>query len=177
MPGGISPLNGYKLRLYPNKEQQQILWQWIGYPRLIYNAKVQEDRYYRRFQQRMIGTVGEEIPLDQAYSRFITDRTAFLRPVPSQILRNGAVKFRYADSRFFRWLGGRPQIKKKTGRQAVWITQELFAFIPPIDEGNGEIRAYQLPLDTAEAPVGIIPYVAYRPRAVPASVYRAINGG
>ena len=58
-------LNGYKFRLHPNKEQQQILLQWIGSQRLIYNAKVQEDRYYRRFQQRMVGTAGEQIPLDQ----------------------------------------------------------------------------------------------------------------
>ena len=78
-------LNGYKFRLYPNPEQQQILPRWIGCQRLIYNAKVQEDRYDRRFQQRMVGTAGEEIPLDQAYSRFITERTAFLRKVPSQI--------------------------------------------------------------------------------------------
>ena len=77
-------LNGYKFRLYPNPEQQQILPRWIGCQRLIYNAKVQEDRYYRRFQQRMVGTAGEEIPLDQAYSRFITGRTAFLRKVPAE---------------------------------------------------------------------------------------------
>ena len=83
-------LNGYKFRLYPNPEQQQILLQWIGSQRLIYNAKVQEDRYYRRFQRRMVGTAGTEVPVDQKYSRFITERTAFLRKVPSQILRNGA---------------------------------------------------------------------------------------
>ena len=87
-------LNGYRFRLYPNPEQQQILLRWIGCQRLIYNAKVQEDRYYRRFQQRMVGTAGMEVPVDQQYSRFISDNTAFLKQVPSQILRNGAVKFR-----------------------------------------------------------------------------------
>ncbi len=45
-------LNGYPFRLYPNPEQEQILLPWIGCPRLIYNAKVQEDRYFHRFAQR-----------------------------------------------------------------------------------------------------------------------------
>ncbi len=39
-------LNGYKFRLYPNAKQEQILLRWIGCQRLIYNAKVQEDRYF-----------------------------------------------------------------------------------------------------------------------------------
>ncbi|MCY0897759.1 MAG: helix-turn-helix domain-containing protein [Firmicutes bacterium] len=82
--------NGYRLRLYPNPEQEQILLQWIGCQRLIYNAKVQEVRYFRRFQRRMVGLAGAQTPVDQRYRQFITDRTAFLRAVPSQVLRNGA---------------------------------------------------------------------------------------
>ncbi|MCY0899765.1 MAG: helix-turn-helix domain-containing protein [Firmicutes bacterium] len=45
-------LNGYRFLLYPNPEQEQILLQWIGCHRLIYNAKVQEDRHFRQFQRR-----------------------------------------------------------------------------------------------------------------------------
>ena len=56
----------------------------------------------------MTGTAGEPIPVDQRYSQFITERTAFLRDVPSQVLRNGAVTFRQAYARFFKQLGGRP---------------------------------------------------------------------
>ena len=107
-------LNGYKFRLDPNKEQQQLLLQWIGCQRLIYSAKVQEDRSYRRLPRQMMGTTGEDSPVDQQDSRFINDTTAFLRKVPSQILRNGAVKFRQAYSRFFQKRGGRPKIKNKT---------------------------------------------------------------
>ena len=117
-------LDGYQFRLYPNPEQEQILLQWIGCQRLIYNAKVQEDRYFRRIARRMVGAAGEPIPVDQQYSQFITDKTPFLKQVPSQILRNGAVKFRQAYQRFFKKLGSRPKIKKKSGRQAVWITDE-----------------------------------------------------
>ncbi len=57
------------------------------------------------------------------------------------------------------------------------ITKELFAFIPQIDEGNGEIRAYPLQVGTAKVPVGIIPDVAHRPHAVPASIPIAVDAG
>ncbi len=48
-------------RLSPSKVQEQILLQSIRCQRLIYNAKVQEDRYFRRFAQLMVGTAGEFI--------------------------------------------------------------------------------------------------------------------
>ena len=108
-------LNGYQFRLYPNAEQQQILLRWFGCQRLIYNAKVQEDRYYRRFQRRMVGPVGKASPVDQKYSRFISERTDFLRKVPSQLLRNGAVTFRQAYQRFFEKLGGRRNSRRNPG--------------------------------------------------------------
>ena len=103
----------------------------------------------------MVGTAGEPIPVDQAYSRFITERTAFLRQVPSQTLRNGAVQFRQAYRRFFQQLRGSPQIKKKAGRQAVWITQELFEFIPQIDDQTGAIASYPLTVGTKKFPVRV----------------------
>jgi putative transposase len=170
-------LNGYRFRLYPDPAQQQILLRWIGCQRLIYNAKVQEDRYFRRFSRRMVGTAGEPIPVDQQYRQCKTDQTAFLTQVPSQILRNGAVKFRHASQRFFQKLGGRPTFKKKSGRQAVWLTQELFEFLPPIDDQTGDIGSYQLTVGTKKFPVGIIPYVAHRSHAVPASIHLAVAGG
>jgi putative transposase len=169
-------LNGYRFRLYPNKEQQQILLRWIGCQRLIYNAKVPEDRYFRRFARRMVGTAGMAIPVDQQYSQFITERTAFLREVPSQVLRNGAVKFRQAYARFFQKLGGRPKLTKKSGRQTVWVTSELFRFIPLTDELRGDVKGYQLYVGTDKFPVGIIPYVAHRSHAIPSSIHIAVEG-
>ncbi len=170
-------LNGYQFRRYPSPEQAQILLQWIGCQRVIYNAKVQEDRYCRRFQRQMVGTAGDKVPVDQEYSRFITERTAFLKQGPSQILRNGAVKFRQAYQRFFKKLGGRPKIKRKSGKQSVWITAELFQFIPRIAATGGDIAGDQLHVGTENFPAGIIPYVAHRPHSVPSSIHIAVEGG
>jgi putative transposase len=103
--------NGYKFRLYPSKEQEKIFLRWIGCQHLIYNAKVQEDRYFRKFQRRMVGLAGEKPPVDLQYSHFITEHTTFLREVPSQVLRNGATRWRQAYARFFQGLAGDPPSK------------------------------------------------------------------
>jgi putative transposase len=169
-------LNGYKFRLYPSPAQAQVLLRWIGCQRLIYNAKVQEDRYFRRFQRRMVGLAGAKPPVDQRYSQFITEQTAFLREVPSQILRNGAVRWRQAYQRFFQKQGGRPKLKTKAGRQSVWLTAELFRFIPRIQEATGEVTGYHLWVGTDKFPVGLIPYGAHRRHAVPSSIYIAVEG-
>ena len=125
----------------------------------------------------MVGLAGEPIPVDQQYRQFITDKTSFLKQVPSQVLRNGAVKFRQGYSRFFQKLGGRPKIKKKTGRQSVWLTSELFQLSPQIDERTGAVASYQLHIGTKKFPVGIIPYVAHRSHAGPSSIHIAVEGG
>ncbi|WP_139061454.1 helix-turn-helix domain-containing protein [Sulfobacillus thermosulfidooxidans] len=170
-------LNGYRFRLYPTPEQEQILLRWIGCQRLIYNAKVQEDRYFRRFARHMVGTAGMPIPVDQRYHQFVTERTPFLREVPSQVLRNGAVRFRQAYQRFFQKLGGRPKLKKKSGRQSVWLTSELFAFIPIEEVTPDAVSGYALYVGTDNFPVGRIPYVAHRSHAVPSSIHIAVEGG
>lgn len=163
--------NGFRFRCYPTKEQEQVLLRWIGCQRLIYNAKVSEDRYFRAFKRRFVGLAGVPIPVDQTYSQFITETTEFLREVPSQILRNGAALWRQAYARYFQGLGGRPKYKRKGGRQKVWITSELFTFVPRKEGG------YRLLLGTKKFPVGELAYVAHREHPVPASIHLSVEGG
>lgn len=163
---------GKKFRIYPTREQIKILSQWIGHQRFIYNAKVQEDRYFRRFKRRSLSLVGEEVPCDQKYSQFISEDTAFLKGVPSQILRNGAYKWRTAYQRFFaKTAKGRPTIQKKSGRQAVMITKELFTF-----ERTGLDTAV-INLGTRKHPVGAIQVKTHLEYSVPNSISISVNGG
>ncbi len=60
-----------RLRAYPTPAQEQILLQWIGHQRFIYNAKVSEDRYDRAFAQKAVSLSGTPVPIDQEYARFI----------------------------------------------------------------------------------------------------------
>ena len=73
---------GRKFRIYPTKEQITPLSKWIGHQRFIYNSKVSEDRYFRKFKSKYLSLVGEDVPCDQKYSQFISTDTSFLKESP-----------------------------------------------------------------------------------------------
>ncbi len=170
-------LNGYRFRCHPTKEQEHTLLRWIGCQRLIYNAKVSEDRYFRAFKRQFLAVVGEPIPIDQGYSHFKTERTPYLGEVPSQVLRNGAVLWKQAYSRHFQGLGGRPKFHKRSGEQSVWLTSELFSFEPQVDRETGDILRYNLQVGTHKFPVGEIDYVSHRQHHIPASIHISVHAG
>ncbi len=45
-------LTGIKLRAHPTSHQKLILSQWMGCARSIWNAKVEEERYYRTYARK-----------------------------------------------------------------------------------------------------------------------------
>lgn len=155
---------GYRFRCYPTKAQEQILLQWIGCQRFIYNCKVSEDRYFRGYAKKFCSY--EYAPVDQQYGHFIGPETPWLQTVPCQILRNGVVRWRQAYQRFFRKIGKPPKIHKAHGRQSVWLTSELFSFVDGV-----------FAVGTKKYPVGIIRFQADRAYAVPSAIYISIDGG
>ena len=163
---------GNKFRIYPTPEQQQILLRWIGCQRFIYNAKVGEDRYFRRFSRKSPALCGVPIPRDQQYAHFITEQTAFLREVPAVLLRNGAYRWRQAYQRFFSGAcQGRPKIKSRKGRQSVLLTRELFELSPHED-------GIRLAVGSKKFPLGEIPVRAHRPvEKTPASIILSVESG
>ncbi len=167
--------NGFRFRLYPTPEQASILLRWIGCQR-FYNAKVSEDRYFRTFARKSLQHAGQLPPQDQQYSHFITEATPWLREVPSQVLRNGAVRWKQAYSRYWKKLGGRPALQTRHGTQGVWLTRELFRFEPAVEPETGEI-AYRLHVGTRKHPVGMLRYTAHRAHAIPASITVSIDAG
>ena len=168
---------GNRFRCYPTLAQAQTLLQWIGCQRYVYNAKVGEDQYFRRFARKSLAHTGQFAPIDQQYSHFKTDLTPWLSEVPSQILRNGAVLWKQAYSRYFQKLGGRPSIHKKHGKQAVWLTSELFEFRPVVDKTTGEITGHQLCIGTRKHPLGVLAFKAHKDYKPPASLHISIHAG
>ncbi len=168
---------GNKFRCYPTPEQEQTLLRWIGCQRYIYNAKVGEDRYFRAFARKSMQHIGQYAPIDQKYSHFKSDLTHWLSDVPSVVLRNGAVLWKQAYGRYFSKLGGRPTIHKKSGKQSVWFTSELFKFVPVVDTVTGEILSHQLHIGTKKFPVGILAFKAHREYNLPASLHISIHAG
>lgn len=167
----MSLSSGVKFRCYPTPEQEKILSEWIGCQRVIYNAKVAEDRYFRTFRNHSLSLTGYQIPVDQKYARF-KDRelTPFLYEVPSEILRNGATRFMQGYQRYYEGLANRPNFKQKNGRQTVWLTNELFRFEP---HGSG----HKLFLGKKSHPVGELKFKAHSDYDLPASLTVSRQGG
>ena len=113
---------------YPAPSRERILPPWIGDQRCIYKAKVSEDRYYRTFAKKAVSLSGMPVPVDQEYARFIGPDAPWLRNVPSQILYNGAVRWKQALARFFSGLLKRLVFQRKDGRQSVRIPSERLSF-------------------------------------------------
>jgi putative transposase len=168
---------GTKFRCYPIPEQEQVLLRWIGCQRHIYNAKVGEDQYFRRFARKSLQHAGQFAPIDQQYAHFKSEQTPWLSEVPSQVLRNGAVLWKQAYGRYFSKLGGRPTIHKKRGNQSVWLTSELFKFIPVANPATGEITGHQLHIGIPKFNVGILEFKAHRQYKVPASIHISVHAG
>lgn len=159
-------LSGVRFRAYPTATQQAVLRQWIGHQRFIYNAKVREQDYFNRFARASLSLTGRQPLPDQAYSQFIGEDTAFLKDVPSQLLRNGAYRFASGNARMLKGLGSAPTLKKKHGRQSVLVTSELFNFTEHTDPDTGEVRQH-LVLGTKTRPLGRLSFKAHRAYAVP----------
>lgn len=105
-------LTGIKFRAYPTSEQKRRLSQWMGCARFIYNAKCDDDKYYRTFLAHSLGLTGEQVPVDQSYSQYKSEITPWLKDCPSPILRNSAVIWYQAYQKYFQGLAGRPKRKK-----------------------------------------------------------------
>lgn len=168
---------GNRFRCYPTSIQEQTLLQWIGCQRHIYNAKVREDQYFRRFARKSLAHTGQYAPIDQQYSQFKTGLTPWLSEVPSHVLRNGTVLWKQAYSRYFLKLGGRPVTHNKHGKQSVWLTSELFEFVPVVDAETGEIIEHQLHIGTKKFPVGVLTFKAHKGYQIPASLHISIHAG
>ncbi|HEX7371055.1 MAG TPA: transposase [Rhodanobacteraceae bacterium] len=168
---------GFRFRCYPTRVQQATLVRWIGCQRFIYNAKVGEDRYFRRFASKALSLAGQRSPVDQQYSQFKSaDLTPWLAEVPSVILRNGAVRWKQAYGRFFQRLAHRPRIHRKAGSQSVWLTREMFRFEQAGEPVGGKV-VYRLSVGTSKFPVGEIDFIADREYRLPASIVLSVDAG
>ncbi|MCB5162966.1 RNA-guided endonuclease InsQ/TnpB family protein [Marinomonas algarum] len=107
-------LVGIKLRAHPTPSQKQVLSQWMGCARSIWNAKVDEEKYYRTFARRFC-VVGTYAPIDTKTAQFKSkELSPWLYQCPSQIIRNSAVNWYQTYQKFMKGACGRPKRKPKT---------------------------------------------------------------
>ena len=159
----------------PSKALANTLISWIGAQGYIYNSKVGEDRYYRTFARKYL-PIGTYPEVNQQYSQFKGEDNQWLKTIPSQILRNGAVKWAQSYQRFFAKLGGRPKIQKKSSvKRAVWITKELFTFKERVSKDG--VITHTILLGSKKNPVGELSFVAHTAYTVPNSIHISVRAG
>ena len=147
---------GVKFRAYPSIEQANILSQWIGCARVIYNCKVSEDNQnYSVFK-----STGEKSSAHQAYSHFKTEERDWLNQCPSQILRNASSIWYTAKQRFFKGIAKNPRKKKKGIKDTVLLTNELFKFNDEISDDGVILK--KLTIGTKSKKLGILKFKAHR---------------
>ena len=177
----MSLSSGVKFRCYPAGEQARILASWMNCQRYIYNAKVGEERYFRKFRDKALSLTGRDIPVDQQYSRFKNrSLTPHLYEVPSQVLRNGATRFMMAYKRFTSGLASRPVFRKNRGRQTVWLTSELFRFEPTgrtIKRNGKTIYDHTLILGTKSHGLGGLRFKAHVEYNLPSTITVSRDNG
>src|SRR5258708_16378498 len=106
-------------------------------------------------------------PLDQQYAQFKTpELSRWLCDVPSQILRNGAVRWRNAKQRPLKGLAKAPRRRNRANFNSVMVTSELFAFRPDVDPATGE-SVCRLLLGTTSRSLGERKVKAHRPHGLP----------
>jgi len=147
------------------------LAQWIGCQRFIYNGKVDEDRLFAAQRSMMLrdGVTECATPLDQRYAQFRTELSPWLAEVPSQILRNGAMRWRTAKQRQLQGLARAPRRRNRTNFNSVMLTSELFEFRPDVVAVTGE-PVCRLFLGTKSRPLGELKFKAHRPFGVPKAI-------
>jgi len=106
-------LTGVKYRAYPTKEQAQILSQWMGCARVVWNGKCDETHYYNTFARKYL-PIGEWAPINATYAQFKhPELTPWLSECPCQILRNSVTTWYDTYQKFMKRKCGKPKKKKK----------------------------------------------------------------
>ena len=163
--------SGVRFRARPSETLKQFFAQAIGCQRVIYNAKVGEDRLFAQHRRMEIasGVPEEEIktPLDRCYSQFKDkELTPWLYEMFSQILRNGADRWMNAKQRQLKGLAKAPTIRNKHNFNSVLITKELFRFTDITDPVTGEIKQH-LVIGTVADVIDILEFDAHIPFGAP----------
>lgn len=167
---------GNTFRIYPNKPQAKVFLSWIGCQSFIYNSKVAEDKYFKTFDRKFLVDSSIDRGFDQSYSHFKTkELTPWLSFVPPEVLRNGAVLWKQAYSRFYKKLAGRPTFKSKHGKRSVWLTSELFEFIEV--KKDHKITGYDLLVGNNKYPVGKIRLNAHKKFDLPKTIHISVIAG
>jgi len=158
-------LMGIKMRAYPTEEQKQVLSQWMGCARVVWNAKCEEWKYLSTYARKYM-PIDVYAPIDQGYSQYKEEAlTPYLSKVPSQILRNSTSNWYETMGRWRKGICNPAKRKKKGSTSSVHLTRELYQF------GKDETGKRLLKIGTKKFPLGVLKFKAHRNFVEPKSLW------
>ena len=113
----------YKFRIYPTKEQEEILAKHFGCTRFVFN------RFLKERQEEYLNNGNSLSYYDNAKSLTeLKNELIWLKDVNSQSLQSALKHLDIAYHRFFKKLAKFPRFKKKSDKQSFHIPQSLAIF-------------------------------------------------
>jgi putative transposase len=110
----------YKFRIYPNKEQEELLAKHFGCARFVYN------RFLKERQEEYLNNGNSLSYYDNAKSLTeLKNELIWLKEVNSQSMQSALKHLDIAYHRFFKKLAKFPKFKKKFDKQSFHIPQSL----------------------------------------------------
>ncbi|WP_180082075.1 MULTISPECIES: RNA-guided endonuclease TnpB family protein [unclassified Acinetobacter] len=159
-------ISGVKFRAYPTQEQKLILSQWMGCARLIWNAKCDEDKYFRKFASKFFPFKAYYSTQDQKYAQFRSkELTPWLAQCPGTILKNSTVNWYNTLKKSINGVCGRPKRKAKTDKGSIYLTRDLFSFEK---DQFGKVR---LQIGGKKFNIGYLKFKAHTDFKEPTSLY------
>jgi len=158
-------LTGISFKANPTKKQKEVLSQWMGCAKFVWNAKCAEDNYLTQFARKYL-SINTYPPIDQKFSQYKNrELSPWLFNCPSQILRNMAANWFNTKKDQIKGKCGRPKIKKKGSKGSIHLTRELFSFEKCSD---GNIKLF---IGTKRNNIGHLSFKAHKKFKIPNSIY------
>ena len=136
-------LLGLKMQASPTPEQKQILSQWMGGGRVIWNAKCEQWKYESVFARKYL-PVKTYAEVDASYAQFKDDElTPYLARIPAEILKSAANSWR---NTMRNWMDpehpqkGPARRKRKLDSGSIFLEKRLFRF--DNDPASGKLRLF-----------------------------------
>ena len=131
-------VKGYKFPIYPNKDQIELLEKSFGSARYVYNkalAEAKDEYEYYKLMNKISPNIILVKPSLTGFSfvnRLIKYKsnpdTQWLYDTSSDVLQQSMLHLGDAFSRFLKDRKGYPNFKKKTNKQSITLTKNVFRF-------------------------------------------------
>ena len=131
----------FKFRLYPNKEQQELLAKTFGCVRFVYNKMLAERKeIYEKFKDDKEKLKEQKFPTPAKYK----DEFPFLKEVDSLALANAQIHLQNAYKNFFEGRAAFPKFKSKKHKQS--YTTNMVNGNIKMEDGHIKLPKFKKPM-------------------------------